>query len=227
MTSSIVPGSAQEGINAPQALFGVINQSIPAGGPVPSTFLTTQNSFTTGIANPSSFNPVISNVAYIPPDTRWPYMQAWFLSIQRELAANTVLELAYTGNHSLRLPIIADYNQAFPNLPGQTLGVQARRPIPGFGPITWLDPAGNEQLQRPISPLRTPLRVAGLYFLNSFTWSKALGDSEQALEDVSPDYRGESAEYPQSGGGIRAFELRREVHQCDQRGLSASLRQRP
>ena len=27
------PGSAQEGINAPQALFGVLSQSIPAGGP--------------------------------------------------------------------------------------------------------------------------------------------------------------------------------------------------
>src|SRR5262249_47611112 len=56
------PGSAQEGINAPQALFGVLNQSIPIGGPVPAGFLTTQNSFTTGIANPASFNPANSNV---------------------------------------------------------------------------------------------------------------------------------------------------------------------
>ncbi len=32
------PGSAQEGINAPQALFGLLSQSIPSGGPVPSTF---------------------------------------------------------------------------------------------------------------------------------------------------------------------------------------------
>jgi hypothetical protein len=77
------PGSALEGINAPQALFGVLNQSIPAGGPVPATFLTNQNSFTTGIANPSSFNPASSNVVYIPPDMRWPYVQNWFLSVQR------------------------------------------------------------------------------------------------------------------------------------------------
>ncbi len=54
-----------------------------------------------------------------------------------------MLELAYNGNHTTRLPIIGDYNQALPNLPGQTLGVQARRPIQSFGPITWLDPAGN------------------------------------------------------------------------------------
>jgi len=63
-------GSALEGINAPQALFGVINQSIPAGGAVPANFLTTQNSFTTGIDNPSSFNPLVSNVVYVPPNTK-------------------------------------------------------------------------------------------------------------------------------------------------------------
>ena len=47
-------GSALEGINAPQALFGVLNQSLTASGTVPATFLTTQNSFTTGIANPAA-----------------------------------------------------------------------------------------------------------------------------------------------------------------------------
>ncbi len=79
-------GSAQEGINAPQALFGLLTQSIPAGGSVPSTFLTTQNSFTTGIANPANFNPIVSNIDYIPANTRWPYIQSWFLSVQREIA---------------------------------------------------------------------------------------------------------------------------------------------
>jgi len=175
------PGSALEGINAPQALFGVLNQSIPPGGPVPASFLTTQNSFTTGIANPSSFNPVNSNVVYIPPNMKWPYVQNWFLSVQRELAKDTVIELAYNGNHSLRLPILADYNQASPNLPGQTLGVQVRRPIPTFGPITWVDPAGNNDYNG--FSARVEHRFAkGLYFLNSFTWGKAMGDSEQALE---------------------------------------------
>jgi hypothetical protein len=175
------PGSAQEGINAPQAIFGVLNQSIPPGGKVPATFLTTQNSFTTGIDNPANFNPTNSNVAYIPPNTKWPYVQNWFLSVQRELGKNTVVELAYNGNHSLRLPIIADFNQASPNLPGQTLGVQARRPIPSFGPITWLAPVGNNNYNGLSARLEHRFS-AGLYFLNSFTWGKALGNSEQALE---------------------------------------------
>jgi hypothetical protein len=175
------PGSALEGINAPQALFGVINQSIPAGGPVPASFLTTINSFTTGIANPSSFNPINSNVVYVQPDMKWPYIQNWFLSVQRQLTKDTVIELGYSGNHSLRLPILADYNQAAPNAPGATLGVQARRPIQSFGPITWVDPAGDNHYNG-LSARVEHRMAAGLYFLNSFTWGKAMGDSEQALE---------------------------------------------
>jgi hypothetical protein len=174
-------GSAQEGINAPQALFGIVTQSIPAGGAVPASFLTTQNSFTTGISNPANFNPLVSNIDYISANTRWPYIQSWFFSVQQELFKGTLVEVSYNGNHSLRLPIIADYNQAVPNLPGQTLGVQARRPDQQFGPITWLDPAGDNDYNGLSARLEHRFSN-GLYFLDSFTWSKALGNSEQALE---------------------------------------------
>jgi hypothetical protein len=181
-------GSAQEGINAPQALFGLLTQSIPAGGPVPSTFLTTQNSFTTGISNPANFNPIVSNIDYISANTKWPMIQSWLFSIQREIARDTVVEVAYNGNHSSRMPILADYNQAVPNLPGQTLGVQARRPIQSFGAITWLDPSGSNNYNG--FSARVEHRLSGgLYFLNSFTWSKALGDSEQALEYYAGYYQ--------------------------------------
>ena len=114
-------GSAIEGINAPEALFGVLTQTMPAGGPAPASFLTTLNSFTTGIANPVELQSAVSNVDYIPANSPWPYVQNWFLSVQRETRRNTVLELSYNGNHSLDLPIIADYNQAAPNPPGGTL----------------------------------------------------------------------------------------------------------
>jgi hypothetical protein len=182
------PGSAQEGINAPQALFGVLTQSIPSGGPVPATFLTTPNSFTTNIASPAAFNPVNSNVVYTPPDSKWPYIQNWFVSVQRELPKNTVLDVSYNGNHSLRLPIIADYNEAAPNLPGQSLPVTARVPIPSFGPITWLDPAGDNHYNG--LSARVEHRFAkGLYVLNSFTWGKGIGDSEQALEYFAGYYQ--------------------------------------
>lgn len=182
------PGSALEGINAPFALFGTFSQSIPPGGPVPANFLITANSFTTGIANPAAFNPATQNVAYVPADFKWPYIQSWFFSVQRELPKNTVVELGYNGSHSLRLPILGDYNQAAPSPAGQTLPLAARRPIPGWGPITWVDPAGNNNYEG--MSLRVEHRFSqGLYFLNSFVWGKAMGDSEQALESFpSPGF---------------------------------------
>jgi outer membrane receptor protein involved in Fe transport len=173
------PGSAIEGINGPLAIFGTLTQTALPGQP---GFLTTQNGFNAGIA--STFNPINSNNDYIPANTRWPYIQSWVFSIQREVFKNTVVELAYNGNHSLRLPILADYNQAYPNAVGGTLGVQARRPDPSFGPITWVDPAGNNNYNG-LSARFEHRFSHGLYALNSFTWGKALGDSEQALEYYS------------------------------------------
>jgi hypothetical protein len=171
-------GSATEGINGPLAIFGTITQSNPTS----STFLTAQNAFTTGIA--SNFNPVNSNNEYIPANTRWPYIQSWFFSVQREIDKDTVVDLSYNGNHDLRLPIVGDWNQAAPNQPGGTLSVQARRPDQSFGPITWLDPVGNNNYNGLSARFEHRLGH-GLYLLNSFTWSHAMGDSEQVLEAFS------------------------------------------
>ena len=176
-------GSADElGINGPQVNIATINQSIPAGGAVPATFLITQNAFPPGLTSPDKFNPINANVAYIPRDTRWPYVQTWFVSVQRELPRSWVVELGYTGSHSLRMPILSDYNEALPNLPGQTLGTQARRPNQSFGAITWVNPAGQSAYNA-LSARMEHRFAEGFYFLNSFTWSKALGNTEQALEN--------------------------------------------
>jgi len=94
---------------------------------------------------------------------------------------DTVLEVSYNGSHSLRLPILGDYNQAAPSPIGQALPLAARRPIPSFGPITWVDPAGNNNYEGMM--VRVEHRFGkGLYFVNSFSWGHAMGDSEQALE---------------------------------------------
>jgi hypothetical protein len=76
---------------------------------------------------------------------------------------------------------MADFNQAFPNAPGGTLGVQARRPNQSFGALTWVDPVGNNNYNGLSVRLEHRFNK-GLYFLNSFTWSKAMGNSEQELE---------------------------------------------
>ncbi len=179
---SIASGSAIEGINAPEALFGVFTQTMPAGGPPPASFLTTQNSFSTGIANPANFNPLSLK--------RRLYPRAFSVADDSELVHGSAAadrqghgdrDLHTTEITALRLPIIADYNQAAPNQPGGTLTYQQRAPVPTFGPITWVDPAGNNHYNGVSARLEH--RLSGsLYFLNSFTWGAAIGDSEQALE---------------------------------------------
>lgn len=173
------------GINGPQVVIATVDQTVlNADGSFNPNFRTTAQGYPTGLSSPSNFNPVRSNIAYIPSDYRWPYVQTWYASVQRELAQSWVLEVGYTGNRSLRLPVVSDYNQANPNLPGQTLGIQDRRPLQGFGAITWFNPAGSGSYNGMSVKIEKRFS-AGLYFLNSFTWSKALGNSEQQLE-VAP-----------------------------------------
>jgi hypothetical protein len=170
------PGSAIENINGPLAVFGTVTQTALPGQP---GFLTTQTGFNAGIG--TTFNSATTNNDYIPADMKWPRIQSWVVSIQREVMKDTIIEVAYNGNHSSRLPILGDYNQAAPNAVGGTLGVQARRPIPTFGPITWVDPVGVNHYNG--LSVRAEHRYSkGLYLLNSFTWSKSIGNSEQAQE---------------------------------------------
>jgi hypothetical protein len=166
------------GINGPQVVIATVNQS----NPLDPSFRTTQQGYTPGLASPANFNPVAANILYMPRDLKTPYVQSWFFSIQRKLPLETVLDVAYVGNHSVATPIIADYNQALPQAtPTGTASLQSRRPNQAFGPITWYDPIGfstynalQVKLERRFSK--------GFQFLNSFTWGKAIDNGGQSLD---------------------------------------------
>ncbi len=166
------------GINGPQVVIATVAQSNPAS----SSFVTTQQGYPDGLASPASFNPATANVLYMPRQLPTPYVQSWHLSIQRELAKNLVLEMGYIGNHSVALPLMADYNQATPQPTAtSTLSLAARRPISTFGPISWYNPAGFSSY----NGLQVKLDRRfdnGLQFLNSFTWSKAIDTNAQTLD---------------------------------------------
>ncbi|MDQ2839737.1 MAG: TonB-dependent receptor, partial [Acidobacteriota bacterium] len=119
-------GSADElGINGPQVNIATVNQNpLNANGTVNTNFIRSFSGFPSGFDSPTAFNAVNANISYIPADTRWPYVQTWFFGVQQDLGNSDLLDVSYNGNHSSRLPIVSDYNQANPNLPGQTLGIQ-------------------------------------------------------------------------------------------------------
>ncbi|MBZ5601556.1 MAG: TonB-dependent receptor [Acidobacteriia bacterium] len=168
------------GINGPQVVISTVNQT-----PSDPTFVPSQQGYPLGLTDPKNFNPRSANVLYIPRDLRTPYVQSWFFSIQRELPWKLLLDLGYIGNHSVALPVMGDYNQAAPQpTPTSNLSLQARRPDQAFSAVSWLDPAGFSSYNALQVKLERRLS-GGLLFLNSFTWSKAIDNSTQALDGLN------------------------------------------
>lgn len=90
------------------------------------------------------------------------------------------------GNHSVGLNVLSDANQALPNQDGQNLSLISRRPIQGFTNIevAWNGGFGSyEGLQIKLEKRSDH----GLYFLNSFTWSKAIDNAPGHLENYNGD----------------------------------------
>ncbi len=89
----------------------------------------------TGSPSPQYFNTQVSEVRYIPADIATGYVQSWHFDVQRELPSQTVMTVSYVGEHGVKIWTLADLNQGAPNLAGQTLSLQARRPIANFTAI--------------------------------------------------------------------------------------------
>jgi len=116
-----------------------------------------------------AINPSVTSV-----DSRLhtPYYQSWNLAVQRALPASISLELAYAGSKGTHLQIVTDQNQVVTPGPGD---VQSRRPFPEFGPFTSIQNRGNS-VYHSFQAKGEKHTSHGLYFLSSFTWSKAIND---------------------------------------------------
>jgi Carboxypeptidase regulatory-like domain/TonB-dependent Receptor Plug Domain/TonB dependent receptor len=178
--------------NGPNIVDAAVDQ-VPGMGictsvaaPANTCFRTTAQGFPPNFASPSSFQTALSEVRYIPADFRSPYVQSWNFDIQRDLGHNLILDTAYVGNHGVGLTILADANQAFPNLPGQNLSVNARRPIPNFTTIEESFNGGFSSYNALQAKLEKRYSL-GLYFINSFTWSKAIDNAPGHLENFDGD----------------------------------------
>ena len=144
-------------------------------------FRTTQDGYPSGLPN---------NVTlYIPHDIKTGMIQNWQFSIQQEIFKDTILDVAYVGNRASNLVILADYNQARPlteaelALPAaQRPTLQERRPISEFGSISAVLPEGFSNYNA--LQVKFERRFSkGFYLLNSFTWSKAIDNASQVLEE--------------------------------------------
>ena len=170
-------------INAPNALFVSVTQ------PKPGTagYRTVDQGFPQGLA--TTFNPKTDNITYIPKNTRDSYVQDYFLSVQTQLAKNSVLDIAFVGNHGVKLQGFLNANQINPSA-GFT------RPYSAWP--SDITAAVNEfWSQYQALQVRYEQRsVRGLTLLNSFTWSHSLDNASASLEGNTPS--------PQDGNNIAA-----------------------
>jgi hypothetical protein len=165
-------------INGPQVINAVVNQIVPTA----ADFVPAERGYPAGLADPSQFNPLTANITYLPRDFHSSPVQSWYISVQRELLHNMLLDVAYVGNRADDLLLFANYNQAFPNNSAGTIPLQGRRPIPSYSDITYAFNGGRSRYQALQTKLEWRLGQ-DLTLLSSLTLSKAKDNGSQSLEN--------------------------------------------
>ena len=165
-------------INGPQVINAVENQS----NPLDPNFRRTEQGYPQGLTDPQRFDPLRANITFMPRDYHSSQVQSWYLSVQRDLGRNMVVDVAYVGNRADDLLLFANYNQAAPNNSAGTIPIQARRPIAGFGDITYAFNGGYSRYRAFQAKFDWRLR-AGLAILSSLTLSRTIDNGSGSLEN--------------------------------------------
>jgi hypothetical protein len=196
------------GINAPQAQFAVVTQINPStadkcgtplpaqiiavGSTTPSCFATADQGFPSGLV--TAFNPATDNITWVPKNTPDSYVENFFLSAQRQMSKNTLIDVAYIGNHGLKLQGFLNGNQ--------------KNPANGFARPYGNWPSDITEAYNEFWSHYNALQVryeqrfvGGLTLLNSFTWEHSLDNASASLEGNTPSPQNAfdiAADYAQS-----------------------------
>lgn len=175
-------------------------------------FRPTQNGYPTDL-----FKAPGAVILWMPQDLPWSYVQNWHLTIQRQVTRNNLLDVAYVGNHSVKLPQLADYNQANPSATATNANLLSRRRIdkpvniPGQGMVQ----VGNITAVLPTSfshyhglQVKFEHRGKDLNLLNAFTYSKAIDNASQVLDGNGSGPTPQDVNNPRNDKGPSSFDQR-------------------
>ena len=176
-------------INAPFAMFTAVTNpnSVATQG-----YYRLSGGFPTGLA--TTFSPGTDDIDFIPPNTKDGYAESWFLDVEKTLAKNILLDVAYVGNHGLHLQGFINANQKnpsngfarpYPNWGGYLLNDPALYPTFENGDIT--DALNEFHSSYNALQVRYEQRmVDGLTLLNSFSFQHALDNASSTLDANTP-----------------------------------------
>jgi len=170
-------------INGPQVVNAVVNQTDPTA----PSFVSAEKGYPAGLADPTQFNPLTANITYMPRDFHSGQVQSWYLSVQRELKRDMLVDLAYVGNRGEGLELFANYNQAAPNNAAGTIPLANRRPIPGFADITYAFNGGKSRYKALQAKFEWRMS-RDVTLLNSLTLSETKDNGSQSLENANGNF---------------------------------------
>ena len=174
-------------VNGPQVNAAVYNQ-VPkyfktSGSIVEKstpTFFSLDNGYPQGMASPSNFNLFTSAVKWIPRSYRDPYVQSWYAGFQSSIGKQSLFDLAYVGNHALKLQEVGDYNQRNPALGNDPVTGLFERPYTNLGDVLETFNGGFSNYNG-LQARFQENGFHGLWLLNAFTWSRSLGNVSDSL----------------------------------------------
>ena len=164
-------------------------------------FRTTTQGFPTGFTSPSVVTATSyanTQARYIPANLPTGYVQSFQVTVQRQITNSSTFEVAYVGEHGVKLQVLGDYNQATANPVTATCNSTVTtgcvnlllnnqgRPLKTFPTIEETLPAGFLSY----NALQTKFEHRtshGLYLLNSFTWSRAIDNASGHLDTNAGD----------------------------------------
>jgi hypothetical protein len=170
-------------INGPQVINAVVNQT----NALDPAFRVTEQGYPGGLTDPSRFNPLTANITYMPSDYHSSSVQSWFISMQRELGENMIVDVAYVGNRADDMLLFANFNQARPNNSAGSLPLQARRPIADWADITYSFNGGKSRYHALQTKFDWRMR-RGLSILSSLTLSQTKDNGAGSLENPNGNF---------------------------------------
>ena len=143
-------------------------------------FNSSVNIYNTSLDNPAG----VAGTAYAPglnaalPPWKYPSVQKWSLSVQREVLKDTTASVAYVGSKGSHLLGYLDINQPKPNplIANYTISPDYVRPYLGWSGITAYTNIFNSNYNALQASLIHRLKH-GVSFQASYTYSKALSDN--------------------------------------------------
>ena len=207
-------------INGPQVVNAVVNQTDP---PRPTSYDAAGVSGWT--CRPVTVQSAGREHHLHARDYHSSQVQSWYISVQREVVRNMLVDVAYVGNRADDLMLFANYNQARPNNAAGTIPLQD---APSDSELLATSPMRSTAASRATRRCRrrSNWRVSrDVTLLNSLTLSDTKDNGARSLENAERQLPG-AAGLPQPRRRLRALGLPPAVQQHDKLRVDAAVRSR-